>query len=205
MTSRASESELAELLQRALSAQDREAFDRLFASQRGRIEVLLQARIPAAARARVDVDDVIQETYMRAFRRLARMPGMPPDVFRRWIVHIALRELRRVYERHLGAQKRDARQDRHVEDAGQLRADGIGTPSRLVARRESVEILADALQALPEDYREVILLRDFHELPVATVALRLGRTSRAVEMLYHRAMLRLSEVVTTRGLSASRY
>lgn len=199
--------ELAELLQRALHARGDDAFERLFETQRGRIEILLRTRMPHALQARVDVDDVIQETYLRAYRKFDRIPQATPEVFRRWIVHLALRELKRAYARHMGAARRDVRRELAApQDAVSASAAArLSTPSRFVARRESVEILVAALHALPPDYREVVLLRDFEGLPSAVIAKRLGRSSAAVDMLYHRAMLQLGDALISRGLTASRF
>ncbi|MCK6457688.1 MAG: RNA polymerase sigma factor [Phycisphaerae bacterium] len=199
------DSELAELLQRALVDQDREAFDRLFGSQAGRLEVLLRARLPRVLRARVDVEDIMQETYVRAFQRFRRIPDVTPEVFRRWIVHIALRELKRAFERNAGTQKRDVVLERHVESASHFPKSPGGTPSSFVGRLESAGILAEVLEALPRDYKEVILLRDFEGQPAAAIAERLRRSPGAVDVLYHRALVRLSTLLTERGLSASRY
>lgn len=199
------DAELADLLHRAMVDQDREAFDRLFASQMGRLEILLRSRIPRAARARVGVEDIIQETYTRAFQRFRRIPDVTPEVFRRWIVHIALRELKRVFERNFAAAKRDVRHERQVESFSGFGGPSGGSPSSIVGRRESSDILVEALEELPKDYREVILLRDFEGHTSQMIADRMGRSVGSVDVLYHRALIKLNELLRNRGLSASRY
>lgn len=205
MTDPPADLELAELLRRAMFDEDRAAFDRLFQSQVGRLEVLLRSRMPRAARARVDVDDVIQETYTRAFARFKRIPDVTPEVFRRWIVHIALRELKRVFERHLGAARRDAGREQAVESFSGFGGSRGGSPSSLAGRRESAGIVVDVLEELPKDYREVILLRDFEGHTSDMVAARMNRSPGAVDVLYHRALVKLGQLLRERGLSASRY
>lgn len=197
--------ELADLLSRALTDQDREAFDRLFASQAGRLEVLLRARIPRAIRARVDVADVMQEAYLRAFQRFSRIPDVTPETFRRWIVHIALRELKRAFERNAATKKRDVQRERRVDSASQFGPQAGATPSSLVGRRESAAMLVAALDDLPKDYREVVLLRDFEGCTSQMVSQRLNRSAAAVDVLYHRALLKLGGLLAARGLTASRY
>jgi RNA polymerase sigma-70 factor (ECF subfamily) len=205
MTSPTPDPELADLLRKAMVDQDREAFDLLFASQAGRLEVLLRARMPRAVRARVDVEDVMQETYIRAFQRFTRIPDVTPEVFRRWIVHIALRELKRVFERHGAAQKRDVGREQRFDSPSELGPQSGLTPSSMAGRRESANILIEVLDDLPKDYREVILLRDFEGLTAKMAAERLKRSSAAVDVLYHRALTRLGKLLTARGLTASRY
>ena len=52
-------------------------------------------------------------------------------------------------------------------------------------------LLAEALSRLPEDYREVIVLRNLEELSHEDVAARMGRAVGAVRMLWLRALSRL--------------
>lgn len=205
MSDTPADAELADLLHRAMVDQDREAFDQLFESQMGRLDILLRSRIPRAARARVGVEDIIQETYTRAFQRFRRIPDVTPEVFRRWIVHIALRELKRVFERNFTAAKRDVRHEQHPETASGFGGAPGGSPSSLAGRRESASILIEVLEELPKDHREVILLRDFEGHTSQMIAERMGRTTNSVDVLYHRALLKLNERLSARGLSASRY
>ncbi len=60
-----------------------------------------------------------------------------------------------------------------------------------MARRERALLLAEALAILPEDYREVIVLRHLEGLGFADVALRMGRTEDSVKNLWVRALARL--------------
>ncbi len=199
------DAEISSLLQRALVDEDREAFDRLFASQMPRLEILLNARIPRAARARVGVEDIIQETYTRAFTRFRKIPDVTPEVFRRWIVHIALRELKRVFERNFVAAKRDVRHEKQVETFSGFGTPSGHSPSSVAGRRESSSILIEVLEDLPKDYREVILLRDFEGHTSQMIAERMHRSAGSVDVLYHRALIKLNELLRNRGLSASRY
>jgi RNA polymerase sigma-70 factor (ECF subfamily) len=65
------------------------------------------------------------------------------------------------------------------------------SPSQQAARREQAVLLADALERLPEDYREVIILHHMEELSLPEVARRMGRTEHSVEKLWARALARL--------------
>jgi RNA polymerase sigma-70 factor (ECF subfamily) len=53
--------------------------------------------------------------------------------------------------------------------------------------------LADAIAGLPEDYQEVIVLRNLQRLPFDEVARRMGRSRPAAQMLWMRALRRLRE------------
>ena len=71
-----------------------------------------------------------------------------------------------------------------------MRAPGPGSQA---SHREEVVLLADALERLPPDYREVIVLRNLQHLPFEEVAQRMGRKSGAVRMLWARALEKLTE------------
>jgi RNA polymerase sigma-70 factor (ECF subfamily) len=57
--------------------------------------------------------------------------------------------------------------------------------------RERAVRLAAALESLPRDYGEVIVLRHLEGLPFAEVAARLGRSQDSVKKLWARALGRL--------------
>ena len=69
------------------------------------------------------------------------------------------------------------------------------SPRGAAAKREQAVLLAEALDRLPPDYREVILLRQFEGLAFEEVAERLGRTVDAVQKLWVRGLSLLRELV----------
>ena len=68
---------------------------------------------------------------------------------------------------------------------------GQSTPSQRASRREQAVLLADALSLLPDDYREVIILRHLEGLTFPEVAARMGRSLDSVEKLWVRALARV--------------
>ena len=56
-------------------------------------------------------------------------------------------------------------------------------------------LLADALEKLPADYREVFLLRNLEHIPFAEIAIRTGRSPGAVRMLWTRTIKKLSQLL----------
>jgi RNA polymerase sigma factor (sigma-70 family) len=65
---------------------------------------------------------------------------------------------------------------------------GRASPCRQAAQHEQEVLLADVLAKLPENYREVIALRNLEGLFHEEVAMRMGRSGGAVRMLWSRAM-----------------
>jgi RNA polymerase sigma-70 factor (ECF subfamily) len=65
------------------------------------------------------------------------------------------------------------------------------SPSQSASRREQAVLLADALEKLPEDYREVIILSHLESLSFSEVARRMARSVDSVKNLWARALARL--------------
>ena len=114
-----------------------------------------------------------------------------------WRVEPAVPQVRR----YLGTQARDVRLEREIADgiekssvmlARELAAP-YSSPSEQAARREQAVALADALAELPDDYREVIVLRHLEGLTFPDVAGRMERTLDSVEKLWLRALARLKQ------------
>ena len=84
---------------------------------------------------------------------------------------------------HFGAQKRRTPEPRSFSQT---------SPSTAARRREQVELIAEAVEALPQDYREVIRLRRFQELECRQVAEIMDRSENAVRVLYCRAVKALA-------------
>jgi RNA polymerase sigma-70 factor (ECF subfamily) len=55
--------------------------------------------------------------------------------------------------------------------------------------------VADAVSRLPEDYQEVVILRNLQQLPFDEVAERMGRSRPAAQMLWMRAIRKLQEIL----------
>jgi RNA polymerase sigma-70 factor (ECF subfamily) len=71
----------------------------------------------------------------------------------------------------------------------------LSSPSTRAIRREQAVLLADALEKLPADYREVFVLRILERVPVEEIAPRMGRSVNAVRKLWTRAMLALERAL----------
>jgi RNA polymerase sigma-70 factor (ECF subfamily) len=91
-------------------------------------------------------------------------------------------------ERELAAELDQSSQmlDQRLEAPG-------SSPSQRVARREQAVVLADMLGRLPEDYREVVILRHLEGLSFPQVARRMGRTLDSVKKLWARALAQLRD------------
>ncbi len=150
-------------------------------------------------RAKLDASDVAQQTLVQAFEGAKAFRGESEAEVEAWLRKILARVLAHAFRRFDGTRARDLDRERSLERSlddssrriGVLAVDGFPSPSAIAAQNEQALLLAEALTRLPEDYREVILLRNIEGLSHEETAVRLGRRSGATRMLWVRALSRL--------------
>ena len=190
---------------RRCHAGEAEARAELFARYRHYLRVLAEAQLGRHLRGKCDSMDVVQETLMEAHRDFAAFNGSAEPELLAWLRRILSHNLFNE-ARRFAAQQRDAAREvsldqvkAGVEHSSVALARGLAadtpTPSQVASQRESAVRLADALARLPDDYRDVLLLRIFEELPAEEVAQRMNRSAGAVRMLQMRALQALREVM----------
>ena len=116
-----------------------------------------------------------------------------------WQRQILCRNLVDRVRHYYRSQKRDVRLERSLHDSLEYSSLLLGhglvaagsSPSKLAQRREESVRLADALEALPVPYRDVLVYRHLEELPFKEVALRMDRSLDSVEKLWVRALAAL--------------
>jgi RNA polymerase sigma-70 factor, ECF subfamily len=135
-----------------------------------------------------EAEDVAQETAIKVFLNLRNFRG--DSQFRTWVLSIARNE-------GLGRLRKLAVRREDSLDAGTDEQTGDYTPAILTSwrevpaealeRKELGEILRQAVEGLPEIYRNVMLLRDIEEMDVRETAHALGISEGAVKVRLHRA------------------
>jgi len=137
-----------------------------------------------------DARDVVQESYLRAYRGLKRFRG--DAQFSTWMYRITAN----CASTYLGKRNRN----RHEE-----LTDDIAVDEQLAAnpeaRADAVALrdrLHDALGELPPRLRAVVVLRDIYDLPHEAIAAELGISESAAKVRLHRARRKLREDVFPR-------
>jgi len=187
------------LLEQARSG-DTEAFGRLLTQYRNYMRLMARALVGTTLKLRLDSSDLVQEAFLEAHRDFPQFIGSNESELLAWLRQILARNIADS-ARHERAGLRDHRRQRSLESL--LVQSGVSiqnalaatatTASAVAARREWAVLLADAIESLPADYREVIILRNLEGLKFDEVATRMVRSSGAVRMLWARAIERLSE------------
>jgi RNA polymerase sigma-70 factor, ECF subfamily len=175
------------------------ALGRLLERYRNYLALLARLQIGKRLQGKLDPSDLVQETFLEAHRDFAQFRGSSEAEFVNWLRQVLAMNLANLVRHYYGTQRRDVRLERElavdldrssrVLDRGLVAAGS--TPSQQAARREQAVLLADALGRLPQDYREVIILRHLEGLTFPEVAQRLGRTVDSVEKLWARGLARL--------------
>jgi RNA polymerase sigma-70 factor, ECF subfamily len=135
--------------------------------------------------------DVLQETLIAAFKGLHEFRG--DAKLSTWLFQVARSFCTKATRKRVGEPSTHEPLDAAGEE--QLKSDANKSPEAIAHAREIGEVLRAALAALPEHYREVLLLKDVHGLPVEEVAQVLGESVAATKSRLHRARLELRELL----------
>jgi RNA polymerase sigma-70 factor (ECF subfamily) len=180
-------------LARSAKQGSRRAFDTLCERFRDRLRSSIEGWIRFRVGPAVDIDQIVQDTFVRAFQSLARFQWQGDDSFHRWLCGIAKRALAQAMQ--------DARAVRGSAPLSDVTAGGV-SPSTAMQRQERFNRLEQSLEKLNPDYRRVLLLSRIEGLPLKEIAQRMDRSPNAVKHLVARALRELREHFTdTESLS----
>jgi RNA polymerase sigma-70 factor (ECF subfamily) len=133
-----------------------------------------------------DARDVVQESYLRAYRGLRRFRG--DAQFSTWLYRITAN----CASTQLGRRSRH-RHDELDDELPDERVAGPGNPEAAVEAAVLRDRLHLALAGLPPRLRAVVVLRDVYDLPHEAIAAELGISVSAAKVRLHRARRRLRE------------
>lgn len=183
MSDREVDQQLVERVQRG----DKQAFGLLVAKYQRKLARLLSRLIRDPA----EVEDIAQETFIKAYRALPSFRG--DSAFYTWLYRIGINTAKNF----LVSQGRraptttdfDSEEAETFEDGDQLR--DINTPERLMMTRQIGDTVNAAMEALPEELKTAIVLRELEGLsyeeiatimdcPIGTVRSRIFRAREAI-------------------------
>ena len=163
---------------------DAQAFDRIVIRQRERLSLYVGARVGDRLKTHIETEDVLQETFTRAFQLISRFQWHGDDSLHYWLCTIAERVI-------LEAAREDQRRPR-LELYPDMQGQGT-SPSKILRREERFARLENALSQLSPEHRHVIVLSRIERLRVTEIAAKLDRSPDAVRQLLSRALKKLKE------------
>jgi RNA polymerase sigma-70 factor, ECF subfamily len=191
-----------DLLDRARGG-DEAAFEELFRRHRVRLKQVIRFRMDPRLAARADASDILQETYLEAFRRLPKYLETEKMPFYLWLRWIAREKVMAMYRRHLGAARRAIAHEVPLlptESSAEF-VRGVmhpgPTPSQNLAKAELAERLRMVLGQLDQEERDLILWRHFEKLSIRETAQMLQITEAAASKRYIRTLEKLRKLLTS--------
>jgi RNA polymerase sigma-70 factor, ECF subfamily len=184
---------------------DREALAKLFAHHRERLWRIVNFRLDRRLVGRVDADDILQEAYLDAEKRIEHFLQDSPESFFIWLRMVVNQTLIDVHRRHLGTRVRDASRDQSLSGSWGAGATSFSlshhllgqltSPSQAALRAELADQLHVALESMSDLDREVLAMRHFEELTNGETAKALGISDQAASLRYVRAISRLRKIL----------
>jgi RNA polymerase sigma-70 factor, ECF subfamily len=186
----------------AAAGGDRLALERLLLAHYDSLTRQLRPKLPARLQSTQAVEDILQQTFLQAFRDIGRFEPRAGASFGDWLSRIAEHRLLDAIKRH----------DRKKRGGGMAQVGTAGDdsclmplldwiagdeahPSSQAARAEALHALNVAIAGLEPDQRDAIRLRLLEGLSLEATAARLDRTPDAIRGLVHRGKLKLRDAL----------
>lgn len=136
-----------------------------------------------------EAEEITQETFLRAWRSIGRFQGR--SRFFTWLYRIGINEAKRRAERQPAAGTVSAIEDSPLEHA----PDWSDAPELRSEQHELRRVLADAIRALPIEYRGPLILRDVEGLSTREAAEVMDVCDAAFKSRLHRARLAVRRAI----------
>ena len=170
----------------AAQAGNQGAFDALVALYSGRLRQHVETRIGSHLRGRVEVDDVLQDTYTRAWKSIGQLTWISDGATLGWLARIAEHAILKLVTK-------DRRQRVFYVEETPPAYSTEPSPSTAARRGERLTRLDEAIDRLKPEYREALRLVRLEGLQLREAAERLERTPNAVMHLVMRALKELKK------------
>jgi RNA polymerase sigma-70 factor (ECF subfamily) len=160
---------------------------------------IAQGELAPDLQAKGSPSDLVQETFLEAQRDFVQFGGTSEQELLRWLRQILLHNVGTFSRLFRETSKRDLTRE-ITAGAGPFEntlwnivPDDGSSPSRVAMQHEQAVALQRALARLPDDYRQVIMLRYEQQHAFEEIGRRMNRSPEAVRKLWARAMERLRQ------------
>ncbi len=144
-----------------------------------------------------DADDIAQDALIKAWRSLSSFRG--DCSFSTWLFRVTVNTARDVIRSN--ARRPVVSLTRHTDDEDEPEiwdvpvTSGDDIPEEAAQRRETIEAVRRAVESLPDDQRQVIVLRDIHDLPYSEIAEILGAEVGTIKSRISRGRANLKKIL----------
>ncbi len=181
----------------------------LISSYQQYLTALAAANLRPQLRPKCGVSDIVQMTLMKAVSRKSSLNSSNPNVVSAWLRTILANTIADLEKRYL-ADKRDIRREQEIQANIEQSHAGLAaiipgdqtSPSMVAAKNEVSHHLASALQRLPEELRQVVVLKHLNARTIQEISEQLGKSGPAVASYLRRGLARLRELM--QGMEESR-
>jgi RNA polymerase sigma-70 factor (ECF subfamily) len=151
--------------------------------------------LESSLRPKEGASDLVQQTFVVAQRDFQTFRGNTLGELLAWLNRILEHQLSKQVRYYKQTSKRNVRREvpldagDHPDNLGIV--DGRPAPGEHVASADEQRRVRAAIEQLPDDYKQVLVLRTWQRLPFAEIGQRMGRSAGAAEKLWLRAVERL--------------
>ena len=180
---------------------DNRALTDLYARYGDRLRTIVRFRLGPRLRLKMESCDVVQEALLASLSQFDKAMFLSEGAFLHWLSKIAENRIRDLAD-HFAARKRDVGRETPLESP-ESATDAVkgpiahlatsSTPSVRAMRAEELERLDHAIESLPDDQRDALILVRYTGLSLAEAGEIVERSPDAVRMLVARAIVKLGK------------
>ena len=186
------------LIQRARNGET-EALGELLAAFQNQLALQAKIQLRSQLREKVSESDVVQQTYINAFRGFSTFRGTTQEELAAWLRQILTFSVANQIRQFTATASRDTSLERNIQSVIEQSSQtldkslhsAVKSPSSVVCSHERAARLTAALQQLAPKYRDVIMSRCFDELTFPEIARKMRVSEDSVQKLWWRGISKL--------------
>ena len=175
-----------------------EAMGQLLNQHRNYLLLIVNKELDPTIRSKVGSSDIVQESLLSAHRNFEQFEGVTKAQLMAWLRKIALNDVFQACRTYKETKKRSVSRERQINFQSSIAfplVDKFHTPKSTAIAAEEAELLNRAIETLPEDYQQVLKLRNWQQLGFEEIGKIMGRKKDAVRKTWTRAVLKLQEAL----------
>ncbi|MDP6942435.1 MAG: sigma-70 family RNA polymerase sigma factor [Planctomycetota bacterium] len=177
---------------------DSEAAERLWARYYDKLVPAVRIRLGQKLRSKVETLDIVQNVFLEAVSSASEKDFKSQGHFRAWLNRLVENRIRKS-ARDFGRQKRDTSKERPLmnttgEERTTIRHDAP-RPVSIVEEFDELERMEKSMELLPQEVRELLVMRFFDEMTYGEIGEVLNRTEEAARKAVNRAIEMLSKTM----------